>query len=509
MLQKSRLHGFLFILSAFLFTNLHAQKKVAGMVYPYSTISNPGKKMPDIERKVSVSPVTVINGEELREYKGLQDISTIVRSLPSVHLDRSAESTVNLRGLGTNRSLILLNGRRQPVYGQSVTSDINSIPVESIERIEVLKDGAGAVYGSNAVSGVINIITKKDMGERTGENHVYLPFYNLPEINLQEYLNTDYTRWVADVQAIYNATPGQSTLPDNTYGIGGSIKMNLELKGDFRVQELNYFDAGGTLRQKTMKELYPEYYGFEESFYYDCNNSKLHYNSYLTDVNGYRFQWTQQDFRNDQSINTYRDIWPTTGGNPLRIDLTPTIELDNVIRDWKDFKVFEAPKGDCKTSSSSSCDPNIFYGGLSIVLEDFGPNDRLTMPGGFAQYTRMIGHNFGLTGHIGYNFASKNSVDYSKLSILAGASYNPFCCANCGDKFVFTTQALLGVVSQGQKYNDMKFSDTYFTGMFGFLGDYQFSNNTGVQIGAYYNPTFAENNTSSNFVFTGGIRLSF
>lgn len=485
------------------------------MVYPYTTTANNiGKNNTNVkgaylERKVSVSPVTTINGEELREYKGQEDISTIIRSLPTLNVDRSAESTVNLRGLGTNRSLILLNGRRQPIYGQSVTYDLNNIPVESIERVEVLKDGAGATYGADAVSGVINIITKKDMEERIDVNKNYIRFYNFPDVNFNEYRNTDYTRWVTDVQGIYNTPLGESTKPDNTYGVGGSIKMNLELKADFRVQELDFLDRNGNLRQRTTYEWYPENYRFGETYYYDCKGLKLHYNSFLNDVNGYQFEWKEEEFKNNQSTNMYRDLWSAPGGNPLRLDLTPTIKLDNVIRDWKDYKVFEAPKGDCKTSTSSSCDPNIFYGGFSIVLEDFGPNEKLTMPGGFAQYTRMVGHNFGLTGHIGYNFASKNSVDYSKLSILAGASYNPFCCANCGDRFVFTTQALLGVVSQGQKYNDMKFSDTYFTGMFGFLGNYQFSTNTGVQIGAYYNPTFAENNTSTNFVFTGGIRLSF
>ena len=74
-----------------------------------------------------------------------------------------AES-VSLRGLGAQRTLILLNGRRAgPAGTQGAVSafDLNSIPLSAVERIEILKDGASALYGSDAVAGVINIITRK------------------------------------------------------------------------------------------------------------------------------------------------------------------------------------------------------------------------------------------------------------------------------------------------------------------------------------------------------------
>lgn len=69
---------------------------------------------------------------------------------------------VNLRGLGVNRTLVLLNGRRMVNSGTGANSsvDLNTIPVSIIERIEVLKDGASAIYGADAVAGVVNIITK-------------------------------------------------------------------------------------------------------------------------------------------------------------------------------------------------------------------------------------------------------------------------------------------------------------------------------------------------------------
>jgi iron complex outermembrane receptor protein len=76
----------------------------------------------------------------------------------------AGNESVSMRGLGSNRTLILLNGRRAGpagTRGQVNAFDLNSLPVSLIERVEILKDGASSLYGSDAVAGVINIITKK------------------------------------------------------------------------------------------------------------------------------------------------------------------------------------------------------------------------------------------------------------------------------------------------------------------------------------------------------------
>jgi iron complex outermembrane receptor protein len=77
-------------------------------------------------------------------------------------------SALSLRGLGSARTLVLINGRRASVYGggsggvSGSSVDVNSIPLAAIERIEILKDGASAVYGSDAIAGVVNFILRKD-----------------------------------------------------------------------------------------------------------------------------------------------------------------------------------------------------------------------------------------------------------------------------------------------------------------------------------------------------------
>jgi len=75
--------------------------------------------------------------------------------------------TLSLRGLGANRTLVLLNGRRAGpagTRGEVSSFDFNVLPLAVIERVEILKDGASSIYGSDAVAGVVNVITKTDEG---------------------------------------------------------------------------------------------------------------------------------------------------------------------------------------------------------------------------------------------------------------------------------------------------------------------------------------------------------
>ncbi len=122
-------------------------------------------------------PVLVIDREAI-ERSGATTVAEVLRRMPSNSGPSFDEKFTNsfapgsaglsLRGLGQNTALVLINGRRTANYGfsQNITSsfvDLNSIPLGSIERIEILKDGASAIYGSDAIAGVVNIIMRKDM----------------------------------------------------------------------------------------------------------------------------------------------------------------------------------------------------------------------------------------------------------------------------------------------------------------------------------------------------------
>jgi iron complex outermembrane recepter protein len=117
------------------------------------------------------APVTVITREQVVA-SGKVSVGDFLQSLPeqgnatntSVNNGGSGATRVSLRGLGVERTLVLINGRRMVPGGNGADGsvDLNSIPAVAIERIEILKDGASAIYGSDAIAGVVNIITRKN-----------------------------------------------------------------------------------------------------------------------------------------------------------------------------------------------------------------------------------------------------------------------------------------------------------------------------------------------------------
>lgn len=116
------------------------------------------------------TPVTQVTSQDIAT-QGVTRVEDLVNQLPQAFAAQNANvangasgaATINLRGLGSPRTLVLIDGRRLP-YGSVSNSapDINTIPASIIERVDILTGGASAVYGSDAVAGVVNFITKKD-----------------------------------------------------------------------------------------------------------------------------------------------------------------------------------------------------------------------------------------------------------------------------------------------------------------------------------------------------------
>ena len=88
-----------------------------------------------------------------------------------------SQSTVSLRGLGSGRTLVLIDGRRIPGSPKldGASANINMLPTAAVERVEILADGASAVYGSDAIGGVVNVITKKGFDGMTISGSVTQP----------------------------------------------------------------------------------------------------------------------------------------------------------------------------------------------------------------------------------------------------------------------------------------------------------------------------------------------
>jgi iron complex outermembrane recepter protein len=128
--------------------------------------------------KEGTAPVQVITIKDIRD-TGAATVTELMRLVPAMGSDQNLDtndgsfsrgvSTASLRGLSSSATLILLNGRRMtpaayadPNDGNSTMYDLNAIPLSALDRVEIMKDGASAVYGSDAVGGVINFITKNN-----------------------------------------------------------------------------------------------------------------------------------------------------------------------------------------------------------------------------------------------------------------------------------------------------------------------------------------------------------
>ena len=180
---------------------------------------------------VSTSPVTQVSSEEL-DLRGVVRVEDMLNTLPqafaaqgsAISNGATGTATVNLRGLGAVRTLVLVNGRRLP-FGSpgagGVPPDLNQVPSALVERVEVLTGGASAVYGSDALAGVVNFIMMDDFeGVRIDTQYSFYQHKN-DNSTIQSLINE------------FGATnPSQFKLPDDnvldgeTFEITGVMGVN-------------------------------------------------------------------------------------------------------------------------------------------------------------------------------------------------------------------------------------------------------------------------------------------
>lgn len=218
-------------------------------ITPHTMVIEVGSRSPERSRTDTPVPVDVVPLAEIADEAGQLDLGQLLQyTAPSFNSNRQSGSdgsdhidAATLRGLGPDQVLVLINGKRRHtsslvyIFGSrargNVGTDLNTIPVSAIERVEILRDGAAAQYGSDAIAGVINIVLKKDTGldvllsagEYTagdGRNEQVAVNYGLPiaqngTLNITaEMLNRDQTN---------RATPGEPRR------IGDSASENLTL----------------------------------------------------------------------------------------------------------------------------------------------------------------------------------------------------------------------------------------------------------------------------------------
>ncbi|HYL89124.1 MAG TPA: TonB-dependent receptor [Burkholderiales bacterium] len=193
-----------------------------------------GTRLPQLSTE-GPSPVTVMDAQDIR-MDGQSKTEDLLNSLPQVMAQQTSAMSngatgtaqVNLRNLGATRNLVLLNGRRLPAGSprtgtQSPAADLNQIPAPLIQRVELLTGGASAVYGSDAVTGVVNFI----MNDRFEglQMDVYHSFYNHQQQNPDG---------IADIVAKRGLTnPAQFQVPGDVGSDGAINSISLLMGKNF------------------------------------------------------------------------------------------------------------------------------------------------------------------------------------------------------------------------------------------------------------------------------------
>ncbi|MCB0377433.1 MAG: TonB-dependent receptor [Bdellovibrionales bacterium] len=237
--------GFIFVI---LISSLSwAQEEVAPSTRGVEKIEVTGSRIKRIDVE-GPSPILTIDQDDLIRsgYNSVSDIlrDTGVNSFGSFKehgaTTGAGTAAVDLRGLGQTRTLVLLNGQRLPTDASAGSVDLNVIPMAAVERVEILKDGASAIYGSDALAGVVNIITKKNFdghefgasgsmteaggGERRDLSYTY--GYNSAKVN---WLNVLFFRQNARIEA---KDREWSKVGLSTYGSPGSYNTGSGFKFD-------------------------------------------------------------------------------------------------------------------------------------------------------------------------------------------------------------------------------------------------------------------------------------
>jgi iron complex outermembrane receptor protein len=178
---------------------------------------------------VTTSPVTQVTSEDI-DVQGVTRVEDLITQLPQAFASQnstvvngaSGTATVSLRNLGSSRTLVLIDGRRMG-YGSPLddAADLNQIPGQLVERVEVLTGGASAVYGSDAVAGVVNFIMKKDFeGIQIDAQYGFYQHHN-------DYDGPGNLRAEIERRGATNAS--QFKLPDDNVSDGESREVTLTM----------------------------------------------------------------------------------------------------------------------------------------------------------------------------------------------------------------------------------------------------------------------------------------
>ena len=196
---------------------------------PAVKIEVTGSRIPLQQNVESTSPIAVISAEDIK-IEGVRNTENLLTNMPQVFSDQGSTvangatgtATVSLRNLGADRTLVLVNGKRMPAGSPlAYATDLNAIPAQLIQRVEILTGGASAIYGSDAVAGVVNFIMRRDFEGVQGE--IGYSFYNHEQGNSVSSIVADRAR----------TNPSQFAVPGDVGSDGEGTDVSLMIGSNF------------------------------------------------------------------------------------------------------------------------------------------------------------------------------------------------------------------------------------------------------------------------------------
>ena len=190
-----------------------------------------GSRIRSVDVETS-QPVFVMDRQAI-EKQGLTSVADVLQRISAngaglntnFNNGGDGSSTISLRNLGSQRTLVLVNGRRW-VSNMSGSVDLNTIPAAIVERVEVLKDGASSVYGSDAIAGVVNLITRSDFDG--AEANAYIGQYDKGD----------------GQRTAFDATVGASSDRGNLVISLSRVEEDQVMAGDRAISREPYFGLG-------------------------------------------------------------------------------------------------------------------------------------------------------------------------------------------------------------------------------------------------------------------------
>ncbi|HEY1774216.1 MAG TPA: TonB-dependent receptor [Gammaproteobacteria bacterium] len=312
-------------------------------------ISVVGKRAPANTTVKADGPVQIITSEQIKQ-SGLTTIGGVLATLTAmgssatsniINGNRTGEDTINLRNLGSNRVLVLVNGRRWVQFLQGEV-DLTTIPLSIVDHIEVLQSGASAQYGSEAVAGVVNIITKRDVqglsasasaGEfvEGGTRDGLTTQYQFTDGTVDEHGSSIFNASYTDQHAIPGGDRVYSSTPD--YGTGISRGTTVTAQGHFifinpntgATENLTLIDGKPGTSPSDFRAFNPatDIYNFSPANYLEApsKRSALYFQGdrELADNINFHYEALYNDRRSEQSAGPAELSIGSQGTNPFSV----------------------------------------------------------------------------------------------------------------------------------------------------------------------------------------------